>query len=70
MQALWWQAHSGETKRAAQAAFKGSGKFDVYELDTAVQAADLLLWPDTLALARRVNAGALSFFSFVYMYIG
>lgn len=57
VQGLWWQAHSKDTKKAAQASFQEGGRFDVWELDTAVRAADLLLWPGTLAIAQRANAG-------------
>ena len=43
---------------AGTPASQGTANFDVWELDSAVQAADVLLWPDTLALTTRVNAGA------------
>ena len=63
VQSLWWTKHQGNTREAARhpaaaARQGGAARYEVWELDTALQLANLAMLPASSALYRQREAGA------------
>ena len=54
---LWWTKHGSNAQEAAREPAMEAPRYDAWELDTALQLANMLLLPASSALYKRLEAG-------------